>query len=626
MKRLQVLISVYGEDGIQRAAKSKHPMAPEFSYLLAWQTESGKEPLPEALLRPDMQVLQSTSKGLCRNRNLSLEAADGEILLIGDDDVDYDREDLQKLLAVFDAEPDLDMATFQFRTRPEWRKAYPNDSFSLQNAPKGYSVSSVEIAFRRKSVQGKIRFNEDYGIGGRLYSSGEESLFVCDALRAGLCVRYYPFPIADHFAPTTAQKQKETSTFWETKAAVIHYIHPHTWFFRLLLNAWRAGSGKNSFRFLRWGLKGLEKKKHCGRVFGQERRSAMKSIEKERQHSLVFPAEWEEQAFVQMTWPHEKSDWSAYLSEAEACFVQIAKAILSYEKLMIVCADKAHVRSLLGACPDDKVLFYELPTNDTWARDHGGISVRRNGKTCVYDFRFNAWGEKFAFDLDNRITARLWEANAFSGREYVDCLDFVLEGGSLETDGQGSLLTTTSCLLSEHRNDMDKASVESCLKEKFGLKRVLWIEHSYLEGDDTDGHIDMLARFCNPSTIAYVAYDFPQGNPMDDARLAKQKQSLMAMAEELKTFRQPDGKAYEWIPLPVPQTQEYEGEILPGSYANFLLINKAVLVPTYGVPQDEMALQQLKKAFPHRDVVGIDCRVLIRQHGSLHCSTMQFLK
>lgn len=342
-----------------------------------------------------------------------------------------------------------------------------------------------------------------------------------------------------------------------------------------------------------------------------------------------MPAEWEPQAFVQLTWPHEDTDWRDMLPEVTGCFVAMARAILRFEPLLIVCRDAEAVRRLIAAPEDAPLRFCESDSDDTWARDHGGIGRWDGQRLAVCDFGYNAWGAKFPFEKDNGITAALRQAGFFADRDYVDCLDCILEGGSLESDGQGTLLTTESCLLSEHRNDLDKAGAEIMLRDRLGAGRVLWIKHSFLAGDDTDGHIDMLARFCDAVTIAYTA---PPESPAPGLNLApseweveeRQRASLQALETELRALRQANGLPYRLIALPCPDPVYEEGERLPASYANFLILNGAVLVPVYRVPQDDAALSCLAEAFPGREIVGIDCRVLIRQHGSLHCSTMQY--
>ena len=255
-------------------------------------------------------------------------------------------------------------------------------------------------------------------------------------------------------------------------------------------------------------------------------------------------------------------------------------------------------------------MLYEVITNDTWARDHGGITVFEDGRPVVCDFTFNGWGMKFAANFDNQITAQLFAQGVFEGYSYKNCLKFVLEGGSIESDGKGTLLTTAECLLSDNRNNLSREEVEIRLKQYFGVDQVLWLNHGYLAGDDTDSHVDTLARLCPNDVITYVQCDDEADEHYDE---------LKKMKKELVDFRTLDGKPFHLIPLPMADAVFVDGERLPATYANFLIMNKAVLVPVYDSPKDNMALQQLQKAFPDREVIGIDCNALIKQHGSLHC-------
>ena len=315
----------------------------------------------------------------------------------------------------------------------------------------------------------------------------------------------------------------------------------------------------------------------------------------------VFPAEWEPQSAVQLTWPHERTDWAPILHEVTPCFVAIAREIVKRENLLIVCRNATKVCCQLGEIDERRIMFREMETNDTWARDHGGITVFTEGQPVVYDFVFNGWGMKYAAYHDNLITRTLAAAETFAdGVRVVNMQPFVLEGGSLESDGKGTLLTTSECLESLNRNEyLNREQLEIHLKDIFGLDRVLWLENGYLSGDDTDSHIDTLARFCDPETIAYV-----QCTDETDEHFTE----LQMMEEELKVFRTVDGKPHR----------------LPATYANFLIINGAVLVPFYRSEKDEIARKTLQIAFPDREIIGIDCRPLIKQHGSLHCVTMQY--
>jgi agmatine/peptidylarginine deiminase len=332
---------------------------------------------------------------------------------------------------------------------------------------------------------------------------------------------------------------------------------------------------------------------------------------------IIFPAEWHPQSAVQLTWPHEYSDWAPMLDEVIPCFVNIAREIMKRETLLIVCMDKVEVRRQLGEVDESRVIIVELESNDSWARDHGGITVFKDGKPNVYDFTFNGWGLKFAANFDNLITSRLPLYSTFSPDvEVIDMRPFILEGGSIESDGQGTLLTTVECMISRNRNDyLNEEQLEYHLKDFFGAERILWIENGYLAGDDTDSHVDMLARFCDEETIAYVKCEDPTDEHFEE---------LKAMEEELKAFRTLSGKPYRLVPLPMADEIEWYGERLPASYANFLIINEAVLVPFYQSDKDEIVREILQQQFPDREVVGINCLPLIKQGGSLHCVTMQY--
>jgi agmatine deiminase len=337
-------------------------------------------------------------------------------------------------------------------------------------------------------------------------------------------------------------------------------------------------------------------------------------------NNIRLPAEWEEQSFVQLTWPHENSDWAPHLHRVEPVFLEVAKQIASRQTLLIVVHDDEKVVSKLKnyGVNMQNVKIVECDSNDTWARDHGGITVIKNSKPLVMDFVFNGWGLKFAADKDNLITQNLAKAKFFKNAK-LKSVSFALEGGSVETDGDGTLLTTAECLLSQNRNKgMSKSKIEKKLKKYFGFKRILWIHHGYLAGDDTDSHIDTLARFCDKNTICYVACDDENDEHYAELRL---------MEEELEKLKNPSGKPYKLVALPMPEAKyDEDGNRLPATYANFLIINGAVLLPTYNDRNDIEAIRILGSIFKDKDIVPIDASALILWHGSIHCITMQYPK
>lgn len=332
-----------------------------------------------------------------------------------------------------------------------------------------------------------------------------------------------------------------------------------------------------------------------------------------------LPAEWEEQDGVLLAWPHEQSDWKPYLDAVERVFVEIVKQISRFETAIIAAPDPSPVASLLknAGAAMERVRLFQVPTNDTWARDFGPITIVDDDAPLLLDFGFNGWGLKFAANLDNQITRRLHESGAFAASRHT--MGLILEGGSIESDGAGTILTTAECLLNPNRNPhLTREDIARELESLLGADRCLWLENGWLAGDDTDSHVDTLARLCPDDTIVYVRCD----DPMDEHHPA-----LSAMERELTQMRTREGKPYRLIPLPWPETKfDEEGERLPATYANFLVINNAVLVPTYGDKGDAAALTAIGEAFPGREIIGIDCLPLILQHGSLHCVTMQLPK
>lgn len=328
-----------------------------------------------------------------------------------------------------------------------------------------------------------------------------------------------------------------------------------------------------------------------------------------------LPAEWEPVEAVMVAWPHEHTDWSYMLREIESCYTRMCTAIAAHARLVVIGPDAALKRAKSRLAHLDDVFFASVPTNDTWTRDYGAITVEIDGKPTPCDFKFNGWGLKFAADKDNLVTGNL----DFFRTIPENHLSFVLEGGSLESDGRGTLLTTAECLLSPNRNGgLTAPEIEDELKRVFGLERILWLFHGGLQGDDTDSHIDTLARFAPPGDVIFYT---GCSNP-DDPHY----QELQAMAEELREMRTSEGLPYHLLELPLPDPiYDEDRQRLPATYANFLIVNDAVLVPQYGQPlNDRLAVDTIAAAMPEYVLVPVDCRELIRQHGSLHCATMQF--
>jgi len=330
--------------------------------------------------------------------------------------------------------------------------------------------------------------------------------------------------------------------------------------------------------------------------------------------NIRLPAEWEEQDAVMMVFPHKNSDWVDDLKSAESVFLRIASSISSLQKLYLVCDDIDRIKSMF--CYHDRISFVKFDTNDTWIRDFGAISVISDGIRELYDFRFNGWGDKFEASLDNLVNSFLYEKYLFYPSK-LNKIDMVLEGGSIESDGCGTLLTTKKCLLNKNRNpNLSKDDIENKLIELFGLERVLWLEHGELEGDDTDAHIDTLARFVNKDTIVYVSCD------KDDSHYHELKE----MQRELKSFKTLDNKPYNLIPLPLPKPIYKDEKRLPATYANFLIINKAVLLPIYNDSYDRRMVELFKELFENREIIPINSLRLIEEGGSIHCSTMNIVK
>jgi agmatine/peptidylarginine deiminase len=333
-----------------------------------------------------------------------------------------------------------------------------------------------------------------------------------------------------------------------------------------------------------------------------------------------FPAEWEPQSAVLIAWPHAGTDWADRLSDVERTYVSLVAAICSHEVAVVLVSDKTlkrHAESMLRAANvnSDRVRFELLDYDDTWLRDSGPITLVAGNARSLLDFHFTAWGGKFKASQDDQIVAKL-HARGLFGAASRERIDFALEGGAIETDGAGTLLSTWHCLHERHQN-LSRAEITIRLETWLCQDRTLWLDHGYLEGDDTDAHIDTLARFASADSIVYQGCDDPNDSHYPE---------LQAMAAELAAFRTHDGQPYRLFELPWPQPIRDGDRRLAASYANFLIINGAVLMPAYDDPADSAAMAVMRQAFPEREIISVPCRPLIWQNGSLHCITMQLPK
>jgi agmatine/peptidylarginine deiminase len=319
-------------------------------------------------------------------------------------------------------------------------------------------------------------------------------------------------------------------------------------------------------------------------------------------------AEFEKQNFTQIIFPHAKSDWAEYLEEAQNTFINIINAIIKYQKCLVVCDNIESVKKRFSH--NENLYFTEYETNDTWARDCSALCVKDEHDIKLLDFTFTGWGGKFEASKDNEMTSGL--KNCYD--KEVITVDLILEGGGVESNGVDTILTTSECMLNKNRNAaLSKEQMTQKLQKLFEMSKILYLNHGYLAGDDTDSHIDTLARFVDEKTIMYVKCEDKSDEHFKELKL---------MEDELKAYAHEYN--FKLIALPMSDACYFEGERLPATYANFLFVNDAVLVPTYGVKQDAEALEIFKKTFPSKEIVGIDCFTLIKQHGSLHCVTMNF--
>lgn len=315
--------------------------------------------------------------------------------------------------------------------------------------------------------------------------------------------------------------------------------------------------------------------------------------------------EWEDQELLMLSIPHINSDWAEYLDEILDSYEELVKAVSKYQKVLLIAPNLSDFDRFKKF---DNCEFLQIDTDDTWIRDYGAIDVRRGDEIISYDFKFNAWGGKFNSNKDNMVNKKLFEH--FGTK--LEKIDLILEGGSIDFNGDGVMLTTTECLLNDNRNRLSKDELEIKLKDLFGLNKIVWLNHGFIKGDDTDSHVDTLARFIDKNTVAYAAcYD----------KSDEHYEELNLMKQELEAAR------FNLVALPLPKPVIYEGKRLGATYCNFIFINGAIIVPTYGDKEaDEYAINALKSALLNKDIIGVDSRVFIRQNGSLHCSSQNRYK
>ncbi len=316
--------------------------------------------------------------------------------------------------------------------------------------------------------------------------------------------------------------------------------------------------------------------------------------------------EWNEQEYLMLSLPHEKSDWKPYLGEIVQAYKEFVRAASEFQKVLLIAPSKSDFVSFENMA---NVEFFICDTNDTWIRDFGAIDILEDNRLKALDFTFNAWGNKFQSELDNEVNSKLFKEKF---KEKLTKIDFILEGGSIDFNGEGVMLTSSNCLLNENRNShLDKNQIEAKLKEIFGLKQIIWLENGFIKGDDTDHHIDTLARFIDKNTIAYSVCEDEE----DEHYIPLQK-----MKKEL------EATGFDLVELPLPKPLYYEGRRLGATYANFVFVNDALIMPFYKDKNDEIIRQRLAKALPERKIVGVDARVFLRQNGSLHCSCQNRFK
>lgn len=331
-----------------------------------------------------------------------------------------------------------------------------------------------------------------------------------------------------------------------------------------------------------------------------------------------YPAEWERQRTVWLSWPHNKKEWGKErLKKIREFYKKLIAIILRLQNVNLIFKDEELYKENINLFSNKKSKFkckkIIIPNNDIWIRDYGPFFLTQGLEKLILDFEFNAWGGKFPpWDLDNKVPKNI---ALYLGIENIESYPIILEGGAVEFSGDGLLLTTKQCLLNKNRNkSLKKEQIESILKYAFNIEEIIWLERG-LEGDHTDGHIDDFARFVDKRKVLIC-----QTNNTKD----KNYEHLKYSKEYLKKWRHPlKGYKLEIIELPLPDRINLKGKRLPNSYANFIYVNGGIVVPVFNCTTDKEALGIFKKIFPKRKIVGIDSSLLIEEGGGLHCMTKQ---
>ena len=334
---------------------------------------------------------------------------------------------------------------------------------------------------------------------------------------------------------------------------------------------------------------------------------------------LTLLPEWYPQKYILITWPHKYSDRYNSYNQIQLTYIELVTTISQLDKIIILAHSKEHQEEIIkqlepGEANLTNIELKIIQTNDTWIRDYAPLSCLDNKKLTFIEFTFNGYGNKYPFNYDNRVPQKLLEQDLIST---LVTEELILEGGSIETDGKGTLLTTTSCLLNPNRNDISKTTLEKKLKQVFAIEKIYWIENTYLAGDDTDGHIDNFVRFIDPTTIFYAKCQDQNDEHYNN---------YLQIEEQLKYITNSQEQKYTLVPIPTPPPILKNNRRLPASYLNFLITNNSIIVPSFSINLDIQVKNIFNKYCKNKTISMVDCCTLIQQGGGIHCSTMQLAK